>query len=159
MSRATELRDEIAAEIDARLGGGTPVDVVLYPDYKREELDAGPRVIVRRGLRSVEIDQGPDIRQVVIEVGVVGLLKASEGESPTVTTRRAQELAESDSFDDLLESIIAFWSPNGPLQSCGIAEHQFVSLDEVQSLDTRKLYESGVHLSLIALTYEDSADE
>lgn len=159
MSRASDLRDAVRDELATRLE--RTVDAVLVPAYSREELASfdGPRVWVRRGRRRVSAEQGPDTRLVVIEVGLAGLLpeKAEGGE--TKAGYLAQRLAAADSFDDLLERTLSFWTPCGPLSECYLAEHSFVSIDEVQVFDAKEMDKTGIYIPVLQITYFDSLDD
>jgi len=158
VSRASDLRDAVITEIDTRIAGQT-VEAFIVPHYTREELAAGPKIAVRVAERETEVDQGPENRLVIIEVGVVGVTPALTGD--VTSAHRAQEVAACDVFDGLMESIIALWSPAGPLASrtAGLAQHRFVGIEQPILFDPQKLYSDGLWLSLIRLTYFDSVDD
>ncbi len=158
MSRASDLRDAVITELNTRLSGQT-IEAFVVPHYTREELVSGPRIAVRLAEREVEIDQGPDARNVVIEVGVVGVTPSLTG--AVSSAHRSQEVAACDVFDGLMESIIALWSPNGVLskRTAGLASHRFISIEQPVMFDAQKLYSDGIWLSLIRLTYQDTTDD
>ena len=158
MSRASDLRDAVITELDTRLTGQT-VEAFIVPHYTREELPGGPKIAVRVAEREIEVDQGPDNRQVIIEVGVVGVTPALSG--AVTSAHRSQEVAACDVFDNLMEQIIALWSPSGPLsvRTAGLAGHRFVGIENSIYFDPQKLYSDGLWLSLIRLTYQDSIDD
>lgn len=156
MSRASNLRDEVKDAIASALPTNT-VEVFLVPRYSREELQSGPRIVVRTGGRDVRTMQGPDERDVIIEVGIVGATPESKSSSESIN--RAAVVAAGDAFDGLMEQVIALWSPNGTLSRYGLAEHRFVGISQAINFDPNKLYNDGVWLSLIQLTYQDSIDE
>ncbi|QDT07796.1 hypothetical protein K227x_62240 [Rubripirellula lacrimiformis] len=156
MSRASDVRDAVAEAIKERLTDQT-VETFLVPHYTREELDSGPRIIVRFGARELRVDQGPDERDIEIEVGTVGVTPERKDHEESVY--RAAQVAACDGFDGLMESVIALWTPNGPLSRCGMAEHAFDSIDQAINFDATKLYNEGIWLSMIQLTYRDSQDE
>lgn len=156
MSRASDLRDGIVTELSTRLSGQT-VEAFVVPNYEREDLVVGPRIVVRFGGREIQVDQGPDSRLITIEVGVIGV--TPQKSTSTLTTYRQEELAACDTFDTLMESVIALWTPAGELGQKGIAEHRFVRLEQVMQFDVEKLYNDGVWLSLIRLIYEDTVDD
>jgi hypothetical protein len=60
-----------------------------------------------------------------------------------------------------METIIAYWTPNGPLSTAryAMAEHRFVDITQVIQFDPQKMYTDGIWLSMIRLTYQDSVDE
>ncbi len=120
MSRASDLRDAVITELDTRLTGQT-VEAFIVPHYTREELTSGPKIAVRIAERELEIDMGPDTRNMIIEIGVVGVTPALTGS--VSSAHRSQEVAACDVFDDLMEEIIALWSPNGVLskRTAGLA--------------------------------------
>ena len=156
MSRLSDVRDAIATELRSRLSSQT-VDVFLVPNYSREELEAGPRVCVRSGGREVTAEQGPDVRDVIVEVGVVGLSPVRTGESES--DYRAALVAAGDVYDGLIETVIALWSPDGVLSTCGMAGHRFVSIEQSLNFDAEKLFNEGVWLSILRLTYQDTIDD
>lgn len=156
MSRKSDLRTAIRDELDTRLAGHD-VDEVKIPDYDNEELKDGPRVYVRDGVRTIEVEQGPDARIVTVVVGIAGSYKPMEGPQVKKTDYRAQQLAESDAFDDLAEQIIGFWSPDGPLSRCDIAEHRFQGLEE--SVDLQRLFTNNLHIGELTLSYYDTLDD
>ena len=63
-----------------------------------------------------------------------------------------------DAFDDLFESLLALWTPNGVLSKTAFAEHGFRTIEQLQ-FDPRQVFEQGTWLSVFQLTYEDSEDE
>jgi hypothetical protein len=156
MSRASDVRDALAAALRLQDLGAT-VDVFLIPAYDREELIDSPRVVVRVGGRELTIDQGADTRNIVIEVGVVGVTPLRE-ELDTDEYREAQ-IAKCDEFDELMEQVIGLFTPDGPLRSEPMAGHQFFDLTQAIQFDPQKLYSENTWLSLIRLTYTDSIDE
>lgn len=156
MSRASSVRDAVIAALKEQLPNET-VETVVIPHYEREELDAGARIVVRFGARELRVEQGPDERDVTIEVGVIGV--TPKREDSTKAGYHAEQVAAVDSFDTLMESVIALWTPNGPLARIGMAEHWFVEIEQAINFDAEKLWNGGVYLSLITLTYRDSRDE
>lgn len=129
----------------------------MVPDYTREDFTDGPRIGVRCGGRELTIDQGVDTRNVIIEVGVIGITPEKEG--PTTSEYREQVVEACDEFDALMEEVLALWTPDGPLRFEGMAEHSFVMLEQPTQFDAQQLYTSGLWVSLIRLTYQDSFDE
>ena len=158
MSRASDLRDAVITELDTRLTGQT-VEAFIVPHYTREELTSGPKIAVRIAERELEIDMGPDTRNIIIEIGVVGVTPALTGS--VSSAHRSQEVAACDVFDDLMEEIIALWSPNGVLskRTDGLAGHRFIGIEQPIMFDPQKLYSDGIWLSLIRLTYQDTTDD
>ena len=75
------------------------------------------------------------------------------------SAHRSQEVAACDVFDGLMETIIGYWSPNGPLSRCGMAEHRFLSIEQTVNFDPQKLFNDGIWLSLIRLNYQDAEDQ
>lgn len=156
MSRASDVRDAIITELKSQFPDET-VDKFSIPRYSREDLADGPRIAVRTGGRELASDQGPDTTDVVIEVGVVGVSPEKSGE--TDAAYQDEEVAKHDEYDGLLESIIALWIPDGELVDKGMADHAFQSIDQAAQFDANQLYQAGVWLSLIQLTYRDTRDE
>ena len=158
MSRASDLRDAVITELDNRLTGQT-VEAFIVPHYTREELTSGPKIAVRIAERELEIDMGPDTRNIIIEIGVVGVTPALTGS--VSSAHRSQEVAACDVFDDLMEEIIALWSPNGVLskRTAGLSGHRFIGIEQPIMFDPQKLYSDGIWLSLIRLTYQDTTDD
>lgn len=159
MSRATDLRDAVATEMAFRFPTER-VETVIYPDHTREELAEMLRIIVRKAGRSPSVEQGPDVRTVDIEVGVIAALSPlAAGAGRTKDDYRDQRLQESDAADTLVEQIVALFTPNGVLSHGGFGDYSFESLDEATTLDVRALYERDVHLSIVTLTFLDSVDD
>jgi hypothetical protein len=156
MSRASDVRDAIALDLQSQFEGET-VEKFMIPDFTREELALQRRIGVRVGSRAIEIDQGVDERQVVIEVAVIGVVAEKSG--TTDAAYRSQTMAACDAFDSLMESIIAKWTPDGMFRHKAMADHRFVSLEQAVQFDVQKLYSEGLWLSLIRLTYQDCLDE
>jgi hypothetical protein len=135
----------------------TEVETFVVPDYTREDFIDGPRIGVRLGGRELTIDQGVDARNVIIEVGVIGITPEKEG--ATTSEYRVQVVEACDEFDSLMEEILELWTPYGPLRYEGMAEHSFVTVEQPTQFDAQQLYTSGLWVSLIRLTYQDSLDE
>lgn len=163
MSRASALRDAMVTELETAFPAET-IDAFILPSYDREEFEAGRRIGVRVGGREIELDQGVDERRVIIEVAVIGILGEktagdAEDVSATKAAYRAQEVTECDAFDALMESIIAKWTPRGPLRNKGIGDHRLMSISQPTQFDAEKLYGAGLWLSLLRFTFQDSLDE
>lgn len=154
MSRASDVRDDVQASIAAELPTAT-VEAFIVPNFTREELVAGPRIIVRNGGRELAIDQGVDARDVIVEVGVVGVVPSR---ADVDEEYRVEELAAADVFDDLMESVIDLFIRDGALNQIGMAEHRLTTLETAVQLDAQKYYTEGIWLSVIRLTYRDSED-
>ena len=159
MSRASNVRDAVLAAIQTELPSET-AETFVVPNYTNEELQSGARIIVRNGGRQIAIGQGVDTRDVLVEVGVVGVVGPKQGGSGT--EYKTEELTKADQFDALMESVIALWTKDddgdGPLRRCGMAGHSFESMEQVIQMDAEKLYSEGIWLSVIQLTYRDSED-
>lgn len=156
MSRASDLCNGLVTELIAALGPDQPVQRFLVPRFKRAELQSGPRVVVRIGSRALAMDQGPDTTDVIIEVGVVGLTPLGVG---VETTFDSDAIALSDTYDALLETLIALWMHGGALARGGIANHYPISISQAIQFDPENLYSDGIYLSVIQITYRDSEDE
>lgn len=158
MSKASDVRDAVLDALQTQLTGQT-VEAFVVPNYTNEELQSGPRVIVRNGGRNVSVGQGVDTQEVFVEVGVVGVVGPKASAS---TTYKAEELAKADEYDLLMESIIDLWresdSETGPLRRVGMANHSFEAINQAIQVDAAKLYDESVWLSMIRLTYRDSED-
>lgn len=156
MSRASAVRDAIVEALEDRFTD-TEVETFVVPDYTREDFIDGPRIGVRLGGRELTIDQGVDTRNVIIEVGVIGITPEKEG--ATTSEYRDQVVEACDEFDSLMEEILELWTPDGPLRYEGMAEHSFMTVEQPTQFDAQQLYTSGLWVSLIRLTYQDSLDE
>lgn len=161
MSRASELRDALVAELTERLPDET-VEAFLVPNYEREDLEDSegnpePRIVVRVAGRDIRVMQGPDERYVVMDVGVVGIGPAKTETTPS--GYRIEELARCDVYDGLMESVIALWTPNGPLVGLALANHRFASISQAIQFDADRLYNASIWLSMIQLTFFDCIDE
>lgn len=159
MSRASDVRDDILAELKARLTiDDSRIDAFLVPDFDREEL-IEPRVGLRIGGREVEVDQGPEKKIVTIEIGVLGLTdEADPAAAATPSSFRAQQVASADVLDEIMEEIIALWIPNGPMQRLGMAHHRFVGIEQPTAFDPKQLYDNGVWVSILRVMYQDTLD-
>ncbi|EMI19090.1 hypothetical protein RMSM_03986 [Rhodopirellula maiorica SM1] len=155
MSRASDVRDAVIAAIKEQMPDET-VEAFVMPRYTREELASGPRIAVRFARRDLRVEQGPDERDVIIHAGVVGVMPPNDGHG---STYRAQEVAAFDAIDTLMEQVIALWTPNGVLASCGMAEHWFRTITQPFVLDEKELKDNSNFVSLVQLTYTDSLDE
>ena len=155
MSKASDVRDAVATELTNQLPGQA-VDRFVLPKYTRDELE-NPRVVVRNGGRNLTIGQGVDTTEVLIEIGVVANVSMT-----TTAATKAEELQNSDDADALLETVIALWGStddgDGPLRNCGMANHSFEDMEQTLQFDPERLYNDGVWLSLVTLTYQDSED-
>lgn len=156
MSRASDVRDAVITALTERLPSET-VEAFIVPSYTREELADGPRIAVRYGNREMVVDQGPDERDITIEIGVVGVTPPNEQASDEAY--RAAQVVACDAFDGLMESVIALWTPNGVLSRCGMAEHRFTGITQAIQFDPDSLYKNGIWLSMVALTYQDTVDD
>ena len=154
MSKASDVRDAVLAAIDEELPDET-VEAFIVPSFTREELASGPRVIVRVGGREFAIDQGVDETSVLIEVGVVGLAPKREDHS---VEYRTEMLAVIDTFDHLMESVIALFINGGALSRAPMSNHWLNGASQIIQLDAQKFYADGIWLSVIQLTYRDSED-
>lgn len=150
------MRDAVITALAAALPDET-IEAFIIPQYTREEVAGGRRIAVRFGSRDLSVEQGPDERNVSIEVAVVGLVPGFDSEVPK--NFREQQVAAVDVFDGVVESIIALWSPDGSLRRKGMADHSFVEIEHPVNFDPRKLYDEGVFLSVLVLTYQDSVDD
>lgn len=148
MSRASDVRDGIVAELQTDFPDNT-VSAFIIPRWTREDLTAGPQIGVRVGSRDLLLNQGPDEKQIGIEIGVVGI-------TPD-TTEATTEVAKVDEYDALLESIIALYMNGGRLSRGGIADHFPVAIEQSVQFDPDQLRQ-GVYLSLITVTYQDTED-
>lgn len=159
MSRASDLRDDIVEQLKLRLSiDDERIDAFLVPDFDREELTE-PRIGVRIGEREFMIDQGPEARDVFIEVGVLGLTnQADEGLPATPTSFRAQQVESADALDALMEEIIELWTPHGVLSRPGLADHKFMGITQPAAFDPKQLYDNGVWVAIIRLQYRDTRD-
>jgi hypothetical protein len=161
MSRASDLRDAIVAELKEQLStfDADRIDSFLIPDYDKEELQE-PRVGVRIGRREVEVDQGPDSRLLSIQVGVIGLVNELDPKKPvTKESVRQQAIDSADVLDAIIEEVIAIWTPCGPLATKGLAGHSFVSITQPYPFDPTQLYQNDVWVSIVELIYRDCEDE
>lgn len=152
-SRAAALRDAVASELTTELAGTATVSAFMVPRWSREELATGPRVGVRIGGRALTLGQGVDVTDVQIEIGVVAITASGVG----ATDYSAEELAQIDAADALLEQIIELWTKGGPLTNKGLAEHAPIAIEQAIQFDAEQL-DSGVYLTMIRVTYRDSED-
>lgn len=156
MSRRSDVRDAVIEAVQSAIPSRS-VESVVVPQYSREELESGPRICVRYGSRDTNVDQGPDETNISIEIGVIGITPKRESSSDQ--QYREQTVVACDEYDELMEQIIALWTPNGPLAYTGMADHAFRGLKQAIDFDPQKLYAEGIWLSMIRLTYQDSVDD
>ena len=154
MSRASVLREAVKAELETDFGGTYTVDSFIVPRWDREDLVDLPRIAVRVGGRELRFNQGPDEKDIAVQVGVVGL--TPDGADATAGFA-ALELARIDVYDGLLEEIIDLWMNNGRLASIGVGDHYPVNISQPIQFDPQQL-EKGVYLTMIEITYRDSED-
>lgn len=159
MSRASDLRDDIVEQLKLRLSiDDDRIDAFLVPDFDREEL-IEPRVGVRIGEREFQIDQGPEHRDVFIEIGVLGLTNEADESLPaTKESFRQQQVDSADVLDALMEEIIGLWTPHGVLSRPGLADHKFMAITQPAAFDPKQLYDNGVWVAIIRLQYRDTKD-
>lgn len=149
MSRASGLRDAMIAELQTRTG--YTVDAFVKNSYTREDLDeSSPRIACQCAGRTVMSMQGPDSREVKLLVAVLGLVR----EQPT----DAQRVADADTFDALVETIIGYWSPDGPLAGKALNDHRFIGISQHLQFDPDQFYNNGVFMSLLTFTFHDLFD-
>jgi hypothetical protein len=157
MSRATAVRDAIIAAIKENLAGDQNVEPFSLLLYEKEELADKPLILARVAGREFVAEQGPDTQMVMIDVIVCA--KITQKTSSTYSQYRQELVANYDAFDNLFESLIALWVPNGPLSQKGMADHRFSSIEEIVGFEMDELYSDGVYLSWIQLKYQDCLDE
>ena len=159
MSRASDLRDDIVEQLKLRLSiDADRIDAFLIPDFDREEL-IEPRVGVRIGSREFMIDQGPEGRDVYIEIGVLGLTnEADSGLPATKKSFREQQVESADELDAIMEEIINLWTPHGVLSRPGLADHKFIGIEQPTAFDPKQLYDNHVWVSIVRLQYRDTRD-
>lgn len=155
MARSGEVRDAVVAELKKAFPDET-VESFVVPNHTREELEKGRRVLVRFATRNIELEQGPDSREVVLNIGVTGI-----GPSRTASgvDYRTEEVIAVDKLEGLMESIIELWLVDGPLARCPMAEHSFTDIDQTFQFDADRFYNHGIYLTMIQVTYRDSRDD
>jgi len=155
MSRASELRDAIRDELENQLDDQT-VDRCVLPRYKPEELEAGPRVVVRIGSRESSLNQGPDEISIVIQVGVVGI-DPDHSESAEGVTFTDALISKVDEYDALLEQVMLLWLNRGPMSE-PICHHTPRHISPGVDIDYDRLEREGIYLSFFQVTYRDSRE-
>lgn len=156
MSRRSDLRDAVVVALQERLPDEN-IESFIVNDYTQDDLEEGPRIVVRVGTRKLSSDQGPDDQRVLIEIGVIGATKERGTSEPS--DHRKDLVKDCDSFDDLMDSVVSQWVPNGPLSQKGLAEHSFQMISQPFDFDPKKIRNEGIWLSMIQLTYLDSVDD
>jgi hypothetical protein len=136
------------------------VDSAVVPTYDREEL-LDPRICVMVSTRNIDATQGPDMRDVVLSVGVLAATPELEGPSLDEEQRREQELKATDAFDDLFEQVLALWTPTSTAQQAylDVAEHRWRAIEQTQAIDFSMYRERGVWLAVAFVTYRDTRDD
>lgn len=164
MSRASDLRDGIVAALKIDFPDEV-VEAVVIPDHTREDIDqltSKRLIMVRSETRDLIIEQGPNTKNVTIQVGVVGVLPSASGGTVTPTSFRASQVAAADVFDGLFEEVIGLWLEDedhpARLAELGIADHRFVAMEQDRTFDVTKLYASGLWVAVVNLTYQDARD-
>lgn len=155
MSKASDLRDAVRDELQSRFTEYS-VDSFVLPRYERSELADGPRIVVRNAVRSVSMDEGPDVTTVAIQIGVIGLVTTSSGNSPS--ERRQSECDKADALDELFESLISLWMNDGDLANVGISEHWPVEVEQEIQFDSTLLDTEGIYLSIFRVNFQDSRE-
>lgn len=72
---------------------------------------------------------------------------------------RASVVAATDVLDGICETILSLWLREGELQVGGIAEHRFISIEQLMLMDPRKFNEDFQYHSVIEVVYEDTVDD
>jgi|GEM_PF-6941906 len=157
MSRATSVRDAMVTAIKENLAGNQNVEPFSLLLYERDELIEKPLVLIRVAGREFVAEQGPDEQMVKIDVIICAAIP--EKTSGTYSTYRHELVANYDIFDSLFESLISLWVPNGIFSRRAMADHRFVSIEEIVGFEMDELFSDGVYLSWIQLKYQDCLDE
>ena len=158
MSKAGDVRDAVAAELQTILGSGQPVDSGVLPNFDKDLLKAdGPRVYVRTAGRDVTIDHGYEPTDVLIDVGVVALITDT---SETASGKPIEETERErfDEADTLVESLYPLWWKGGDM-FCGMAEHMVIDIAQPVYCDFEKLNTDGIFFAVLRITYRDSEDD
>ena len=157
MSRATDLRDALIAELQTQLGDEQTIEPFSMLIYEREEFKTKPLILVRSRGRQYLADQGPDEMMVMIDVMVAAAIPPKT--ATTMAGYRQEIVAQYDEFDDLFQTVLDLWVPDGPLKTRSLANHRFHSFEEVEGFEMEQLHSDGVYSSWIQLKYYDSYDE
>lgn len=159
MANVPDLRDAIAAKITAELAGDEiPVDVVVVPDYQRDELK-GPRVCVMSQGFNPQSLQELDRNVATIGIGVLGPRKPATGSDyPSAKGYRQQDVAAMDSLEALIRQVVELWVPDGPLSDERLAGYRFQTIERPVPLDVDTYRERGIWMSVLLLTYAELED-
>jgi len=161
MSRASDLRDGVIAELRL-LEPDLRIEPFWVPNFPAEWLDEGPIIGVRAAQRLLQSDQGPDQRRIGIEVGAFGIaVPQTDTDLDPIKNLRAQ-VASGDDLDGIVEDLIDYWTPSGPLSGRdgkGIADHSFQEITQTTLFDAPQLQEFGLWAAVFLVTYFDTLDE
>ncbi len=155
MSRATDLRDAIRDKLTA-----TFTDVVVSSDVEPTldfESNFERRIICWNVGRQIEALQGASRRRVSVNIAFVG--KPSLMQSTTEETRRTEALAIADGFDEMVETTIALFSPNGFFFKGVHAKHRFESIEQPEFFDLEQWRSIQVWQSNLIVNFLDTLDE
>ena len=153
-----QLRDELVVLLQDRL---PEVDVraVFLPFMNPEDLDGNPVLAVRVAAREIAVDMGPDSKEVTISLGLFDMFDQPEEFQFDRDKRLAYEVEQNDRLDEIIEKVIAFWTPNGELSREIIADHRFTEIEQTQMIDAPQYVEFAIWTAPVMLTYFDMKDE
>ena len=158
MSRASDLRDAVANAIQNALPTAN-VQTTVVANYAPEDLD-DPVIAVRVARRVITVEMGPSSRLVDIEIAIMARNPAQSGfPTDAKAEYRAVEIAAADTHDDLVESIIALWTPATVLAREQLSGHRLNELTQEVALDVPTYYENGLYFTTITIQFFDQLDE
>ena len=158
MSRASDLRDAVANAIQAALPT-VDVQTTVVANYAPEDLD-DPVVAVRVARRLITVEMGPASKLVDVEIAIMARNPAQSGfPTDAKSAYRAVEVAAADTHDDLVESIIALWTPATLLARNQLSGHRLNELTQEVLLDVPTYYENGLFFTTITIQFFDQLDE
>ena len=157
MSDLSKLRDAVVAELQAVLTVPVASAVLLSPTL--EELENGPLLLCRCESRGLEVDMGPDRLLATISCALFGRIPDAKDFENDQQAYRRREVEEIDKLDDVVETAIRQWVPNGPLSQKYLAAHRFNGLTQDQVMEPDNYQDFGIWAGGFRLTYYSDKDE
>ena len=158
MSRASDLRDAVAALITTEIPGVT-VETTVVPNYGVDDLESTV-ISVRVESRAISVEMGPAERTVDIGVAIMGKAPQASGYPLDARTDyRARELEVNDELDGIAESVLAIWTPPTTTATTELAGHRFTEISQENAIEVSSYFENGVWFSSITITFFDYDDQ
>lgn len=155
MSRASDLRDAITTKLTSTFSN-VVVSSEVEPTVNFES-NTENRISVWLVGRQIEALQGASRRRVSVQIAFVG--HSSLMQSNTESARQSEALEIADSFDEMVETAVALFSPNGFFFRGVHAKHRFESIEQPEFFDLEQWRSTQVWTSHLIVNFLDTCDE